>query len=161
MTIFKYYALALYKAKNVYFQHMSEGIVKVGIGVMVWKDGKILAGRRKNAHGVGELAWPGGHFEYMESFEECARREVREETGVEIENIRFLRVMNLKKYPPKHYVDIGLMADWKSGEPQVLEPDKVGSWGWYTPKEMQKETMFQTQPTYFEALETGKNFWDE
>ena len=80
---------------------------KVGVGVMVLKNGKVLIGKRKGAHGAGEWAWPGGHLEYMESFEDCARREVMEETGIEIHNIRFLRLMNLKEYAPKHYVDIG------------------------------------------------------
>jgi 8-oxo-dGTP diphosphatase len=95
---------------------------------MVLKNGKVLIGKRKGAHGAGEWAWPGGHLEYMESFEDCARREVMEETGIEIHNIRFLRLMNLKEYAPKHYVDIGLVAEWLSGEPKVTEPDNVEGW---------------------------------
>jgi len=138
----------------------SEQVVKVGVGVLVMKEGKVLAGRRKGAHGAGEFAWPGGHFEYMESFEECARREVMEETGMEIQNIRFLRLMNLKAYAPKHYVDIGLIADWKSGEPQVLEPDSVEGWEWYDPDVLLQKPLFFTEPSYFEALKTGRNFWD-
>lgn len=71
---------------------------RVGIGVMVIRDGKVLLGRRQGSHGAGHYAWPGGHLEYMESFEECAKREVREETGIEIDNVRFLRLYNLKQY---------------------------------------------------------------
>ncbi len=126
---------------------------------MIIKDGKVLLGKRKGSHGAGEYAWPGGHMEYMESFEGCAKREVQEETGMEIDNIRFLRLLNLKDYAPKHYVDIGLVADWKSGEAQIMEPDKIENWAWY---EMDKlpEPLFGTIPTYFEAYKTGKNFWD-
>ena len=47
---------------------------KVGVGVMVLKDGKVLLTRRKGSHGAGEYSFPGGHLEYMESFEDCARR---------------------------------------------------------------------------------------
>ena len=132
---------------------------KVGIGVMVLKNEKVLLGKRKGSHGEGEYAWPGGHMEYMESFAECAAREVREETGVEIENIRFLRLLNLKTYAPKHYVDIGLLADWKSGEPKIIEPEKIEGWDWY---EMDKlpSPLFSTIPTYIEAYKTGKNYWD-
>ena len=126
---------------------------------MILRDGKVLLGMRKGAHGAGEYAWPGGHMEYMESFEGCARREVKEETGMEIENVRFLRLMNLKDYAPKHYVDIGLIADWKSGDPQVLEPDKVDSWEWYDMDNL-PEPLFSTLPSYFEAFKTQKNFWD-
>ena len=79
-------------------ESQSENRPKVGLGVMVVKDGKVLLGKRKGSHGQGEYAWPGGHMEYMESFEECAKREVKEETGIEIADITFLRLMNLKMY---------------------------------------------------------------
>jgi 8-oxo-dGTP diphosphatase len=132
---------------------------KIGIGVMIIKDGKVLLGKRKGSHGEGEYAWPGGHMEYMESFEECAKRETFEETGMQIHNIRFLRLMNLKHYAPKHYVDIGLVADWKSGEPQIIEPDKISGWDWYNIDELPKP-LFSTIPSYIEAFKTGKNYWD-
>ena len=133
---------------------------KVGIGVMIMKEGKVLLGKRKGSHGEGEYAWPGGHMEYMESFADCARREVREETGMEIDNIRFLRLLNLKAYPPKHYVDLAFVADWKSGEPQILEPDKTEGWAWYNMDHL-PSPLFKTLPTYIEAYKTGRNFWDE
>jgi len=132
---------------------------KVGIGVMVIKDGKVLMGKRKGSHGSGEWAWPGGHLEYMESFEECIRREVREETGMEIENIRFNRLLNMKTYAPKHYVDIGLVADWKSGEPKVMEPEKSEGWQWF---ELDKlpAPRFVPCDSAIEAYKTGENFYD-
>lgn len=133
--------------------------MRVGIGVMVVKDGRVLLGKRKGSHGEGEYAWPGGHMEYMESFEECAKREVQEETGMEIDNVRFLRLLNLKDYAPKHYVDIGLIADWKGGEPEVMEPDKIEGWDWYEEGDL-PEPLFSTISSYFEARDTGKNFWD-
>lgn len=98
---------------------------------MILKEGKVLLQRRKGSHGAGEYSFPGGHLEYMESFGECAKRETKEECGIEITNIKFQLLANVKKYAPKHYVHIGLTADWKSGEPAVLEPDKSESWGWY------------------------------
>ena len=104
---------------------------KVGIGVMVIRDGKVLLGKRKGSHWQGEYAWPGGHLEYMESFEQCARREIREECGIEIANIRFQFLSHIKKYLPKHYVHVGLVADWQSGEPKVMEPKKSLDWEWF------------------------------
>ncbi|MBI4034016.1 MAG: NUDIX domain-containing protein [Candidatus Brennerbacteria bacterium] len=132
---------------------------EVGVGVMVVKNGKVLLGKRKGAHGEGEYAWPGGHMEYMESFAECAAREVMEETGIEIENVRFLRLLNFKDYAPKHYVDIGLTADWKSGEPKVMELDRCEGWDWYDMDNLPKP-LFAAIPTYVEAYKTGRNFWD-
>ncbi len=132
---------------------------KVGLGIMVIKDGKVLMGKRKSAHGTGEWAWPGGHLEHMESFEKCARREVMEETGMEITHIRFNRLMNLKMYAPKHYVDIGLVADWKRGEPELREPHKCEEWRWFDLDNL-PAPRFGACDTAIKAYKTGRNYFD-
>ena len=132
---------------------------RVGVGVMVLKDNKVLLGRRKNAHGGGEYANTGGHVELMESLLETARRETMEEAGITIKNIRFLCVSNITDYAPKHYLDIGFIADWESGEPQVLEPDKREAWEWYDLDNL-PEPLFASTAKYIEAYKTGRNFWD-
>jgi 8-oxo-dGTP diphosphatase len=138
---------------------MDQDITKVGISILIFKDGKILLGKRKGSHGQSQYAGPGGHLEYMESFEECAKREVMEETGIEIDNIKFLRVLNMKDYAPRHYVDIGITADWKSGEPEVIEPDKIEGWDWYDIDNL-PESVFASVPSNIEAYKTGKNYFD-
>ncbi len=137
-----------------------ENIVRVGIGVMIFKEGKILLGKRKGKHGAGEYSFPGGHMEYMESFEECAKRETLEEAGIKIKNVRFLRLLNLTEYAPKHYVDIGLIADWESGEPQVLEPENCEGWDWYDMDNL-PSPRFSGISTYIEAYKGGNNFFDK
>ncbi|MDO8530160.1 MAG: NUDIX domain-containing protein [bacterium] len=132
---------------------------RVGLGVLIFKEGKVLLGQRKSALGMGEYSIPGGHMEYMESFEECARREVKEETGLEVENMRFLSLSNNKKYLPKHYVEVGFVAEWKSGEAKTLEPDKIGDWKWYNIDEL-PEPHFSLLPNLIESYKTGKIFWD-
>lgn len=117
----------------------------VGVGVMIFKDGKILLGKRKGSHGEGEYAFPGGHLEHLESFEDCAVRETLEECGVEIENTRFQFVSNVTAYAPKHYVHIGMMAEWKSREPALLEPEKCESWDWYDPENLPKPMFVMAQ----------------
>lgn len=132
---------------------------KVGIGVMVFKDGKVLLARRKNAHGEGEYAFPGGHLEFGESFEDCARRETLEETGIEIKNIRFLLVANLRHYVGKHYAHITLTADWYRGEPRALEPDKSEQWQWFAIDSM-PTPIFETGRISFDAYKTGRQYYD-
>lgn len=131
----------------------------VGIGVMIMKNGKVLLGKRKSLLGGGDFAWPGGHLEYMESFENCVRREVREETGLEIKNIRFLRVYNMKEYAPKHYTDLAFVADWVAGEPKVLEPERCESWDWYDLDKL-PSPLFVAEPITLDSYKTGKNFYD-
>jgi 8-oxo-dGTP diphosphatase len=132
---------------------------KVGIGIMILKNGKVLLGKRKGSHGAGEYAFPGGHLEYMEFFKDCAVRETHEESGLEIENIRFQYLANIKKYAPKHYVHIGLTADWKSGEPKVLEPEKCEGWDWYDLKNL-PNPMMEMSYLSIEYYKTGQNYLD-
>lgn len=105
--------------------------VRVGIGVIVRKNGKVLVGKRKGSHGGGKWAFPGGHLEFDESFEECTKREVVEETGLRIENIRFGAVTNDIFSREKHYITIFMVCDWKSGAPRITEPDRSEKWEWF------------------------------
>ncbi len=137
---------------------MEEHKPKVGVGVMIVEDGKVLLGKRKGSHGAGEYSFPGGHLEHMESFEDCARRETKEECGIEIKNIRFQFLSNVTKYAPKHYVHIGVIADRKSGEPQALEPDKFEFWDWYDVNNL-PEPMFYMAKQGIDSYKTGENYF--
>jgi 8-oxo-dGTP diphosphatase len=132
---------------------------KVGIGVLVFKDGKVLLGKRKGSHGHSEYAGPGGHLEHMESIEDCAKREVMEETGIEIYNIRFIRLLNMKEYAPKHYIDIAVAADWKSGDPEVKEPEKCEAWDWYDLDKL-PEPLFAAVKSSTHCYKQGINYVD-
>ena len=107
-------------------------IPKVGVGVLIIQDSKILLGKRKNAHGAGTWAPPGGHLEFGESFEDCARREVLEETGLEVVSLRKYGFTNdVFTKENKHYVTVFMVVDTFIGEPKVLEPDKCECWEWF------------------------------
>jgi len=106
---------------------------KVGIGVIVVKDGKILLGKRKNSHGDGAWSFPGGHLEFGESWEECAKRETMEETGINIKNIRFGTVTNdIFQTEEKHYITIFMLSDYDFREVQIMEPEKCEKWDWFS-----------------------------
>jgi 8-oxo-dGTP diphosphatase len=105
---------------------------KVGIGVCIIKDNKVLFGKRKNSHGDGTWCFPGGHLEFGESWEECAIRETMEETGLKIKNIRFSTATNdFFEKENKHYITIFMLADYNSGEVKVMELDKCEKWDWF------------------------------
>ncbi len=57
----------------------------VGIGVVVWRDGKVLLIRRGKAPRKGQWSLPGGAQKTGETVREAARREVLEETGLDVE----------------------------------------------------------------------------
>jgi 8-oxo-dGTP pyrophosphatase MutT (NUDIX family) len=64
--------------------------VGAGIGVLVLKNEKVLLGKRHDEaekasselHGEGTWTMPGGKLHFQESFEEGAKRELEEETGI-------------------------------------------------------------------------------
>ena len=86
---------------------MSNNFVRAGMGIFIFKNGKFLMGKRLNTHGDNTWSIPGGHIEFGETFEDTAKREVKEETDLEIDNIRFGAVTNdyfLKEN--RHYITI-------------------------------------------------------
>ncbi|MBI5400754.1 MAG: NUDIX domain-containing protein [Candidatus Yonathbacteria bacterium] len=108
-----------------------EKVARIGIGVFVFRNGKFLMGKRMGSHGEGSWSVPGGHLEFGESFAETAKREVLEETGVNIMNVRFGAVTNdYFENDNKHYVTIWMLSDHESGEATILEPDKYIDQDW-------------------------------
>jgi len=110
---------------------INDKTVRVGIGVLVINgERKILLGKRKNAREQNTFALPGGHLEFGESFEECAKRELKEETNLDRLSFETVSLANDVVYE-KHYVTIGLLVKNFKGELKLMESDKCESWAWY------------------------------
>ena len=103
----------------------------IGVAVIIVKEDRVLLGKRKNAHGADTWAFPGGHLEFNENIEDCARREVFEETGLRIKNLRYGPYTNdIFRAEKKHYVTLFVLADHASGIPEIKEPHKCEKWQW-------------------------------
>src|SRR5688572_17821576 len=137
---------------------MKDAVIKVGVGLLVVKDGKVLWGKRKGSFGEGLYGGVGGHVEYGETVEQAILRELAEECGITVKNLRVLCVSDFLTHSPKHYVDIGFVAEWESGEPQVLEPEKCEGWEWRDMHDL-PERIFAPMAGYIEAYKTGKNYF--
>lgn len=113
-------------------EEAEENRPKVGVGVIVVKNGRILLQKRKNAHGEGSWSFPGGHLEFNESFSDCAKRETLEEMGITIENVRYATTTNdIFTNEGKHYITIYMITNEYSGEPKIMEQDKCEQFGWF------------------------------
>lgn len=118
--------------------------VGVGVGVFIVKDdGSFLMLRRKNAHGEGTWAPPGGHIEFGESIQACAIREVKEETGLDISEPKQFATTNDIFEEGKHYVTLHVKAKWNGDLPKIMEPEKCSQLGWFT-KESLPSPLFKT-----------------
>ena len=105
---------------------------QIGVGVIIIKDGQLLLLKRQSVHGAGTWSTPGGHLEFGESPEACAIREVREETVVEIGNVRFLAITNdCFTATAKHYITIWMQGDHRSGTPAVNAPYEMSAVDWF------------------------------
>lgn len=108
----------------------------VGIGViLVNSEEKILVGKRKGSH-APHYSIPGGHLEAGETFEACAEKEIREETGLIIRNPHVICVTNnLRTFREegKHYISVTMLVREFAGTPELLEPDKCEGWFWVDP----------------------------
>jgi NAD+ diphosphatase len=110
------------KCSTEHFPHIHPCII-----VLVRRDNEFLLARNVN--------WPpdrfslvAGFLDFGESLEECVKREVREETGIEVKNIRYVGSQN---WPFPSQQMIGFIADYSSGE---IRPDgvEVAEARWFT-----------------------------
>ena len=104
---------------------------RVGIAVIVRRDGQLLLGKRIGSHGPGTWSVPGGHLEYGETPAECAERELVEETGLTITSYDLGPWSNDIIEEGKHYITIYVFVKEFKGELQNLEPHKCEGWEWF------------------------------
>jgi len=120
---------------------------EVGVGVLILRDNRVLLGQRQGSHGADTWAPPGGHLEFGESVEACARREVLEETGLELDTVRpGPYTSDLFTPEGRHYVTLFVVAGAAAGEPQAREPGKCRGWHWFAWSEL-PEPLFLPQAT--------------
>lgn len=99
-------------------------IPRIGIGVVVIKDDCCVLLKRQGSHGAGDWSLPGGHLEFGESVKDCACREVLEELGVNLFNLKKLDFYTEDFFPGKHYVTLYLIGNINE-VPTIMEPEKA------------------------------------
>jgi 8-oxo-dGTP diphosphatase len=105
-------------------------VPRVGVGVMIVRDGRVLMARRVSGQRAGYWGWIGGKLEFGETLQQCARREALEEAGVQITNLRLLCVSSIM-VEDQHWIDVEFLAEIAAGEPHTVAPDELTEWAWY------------------------------
>lgn len=93
----------------------------VAVGVVVFKGDNILLVRRNKPPKSAEWSIPGGAQDLGEPLKKTAKREVKEETAISIENVTLLDAIDYIKNDENeavvyHYSLIDYMADYRSGD---------------------------------------------
>ena len=104
----------------------------VGAAAIVVRDGRVLLGERRGAHGAGTWAFPGGKLDAGEDAAQAVARELHEETGLTATSIRPLSwTSDVFAAERLHYITLHHLVDVAPGEPEVREPDKCREWRWF------------------------------
>ena len=129
----------------------------VGVGVVFVREDRVFLARRQGAHGEETWASAGGHLEWGETLEECARREALEELGVTVGNLQFLCFSNIIAYD-RHYVDVEFLGDIGDQEPQLAEPEAFSESGWF-PLDNLPEPLFVAARYALESYLSGQTYF--
>jgi 8-oxo-dGTP diphosphatase len=137
---------------------MEEKKPGAGFGVMILKEGKVLLGHRNEdpekasslLHGQGTWTMPGGKLHFQENLKEGAIREVFEETGIKVKNLKVISVSN-DIVSDAHFVTIGFLAEEFEGEAKVMEPEEIIEWKWFDLNSL-------PSPLYFPSAKIIKNY---
>jgi len=95
--------------------------------IVLVKRGQELLLTRKAEWPPGRYGLVAGFLDFGESLEECAIREVREETGIEIRNVRYVGSQN---WPFPSQLMAGFVAEYAGGEIRV-EPAELEDARWF------------------------------
>lgn len=82
--------------------------------VVLNKKDELLVLRRKNSPAKNEWWFPGGRMRKGETFEEALNREVKEETGLEVEILKFVGAYS-RIFPERHDVSIVFLCKCDNG----------------------------------------------
>lgn len=93
------------------------------------EDGKILLIRRAMEPFKGEWAVPGGRIEDNETAEQCAKREMKEETGLDVEPVRLTGIYSDPSRDPRGIIAAAWLVRRVGGK--VKAGDDAGEAGWF------------------------------
>ena len=106
---------------------------RIGVGVLLWRDDRLLLGERVMPGGDTVWQLPGGHLEAGESVSLCAVRELREETGIDMSSPRLVGFTDRPfTVAGHHYVTLFVSGDCpQAAEAANLEPERCMGWKWF------------------------------
>ena len=111
----------------------------LAVSAAIIRDGQVLVVRRARAPALGIWTLPGGVVEAGETLTEALRREVAEETGIEVEPValaghREVVVRDDGGRVARHFVILCFAARWMRGETRLNE--ELAEARWLRPAEL-------------------------
>ena len=111
----------------------------VTVGIMIVSDDNRLLFARSDRKWHGKWTLPGGKVDAGETLIQAAVREVKEETNLEISDVRFAKICESifsdEFYKRRHFVMHDFVARLKSSKESVVLNDEAQEYGWFTYEE--------------------------
>ena len=115
----------------------------IGVGAIVENNGSILLVKRGKQPYMGEWAIPGGQVEWGESLHDAVKREIKEETGVDIEVGELAyHFEHISEAVEHHYVVLDFFARYVGGE--LRAGDDADDVGWFIFKSLKQLNINET-----------------
>jgi 8-oxo-dGTP diphosphatase len=111
----------------------------VGVGAVVWRGERVLLVRRAKPPRAGQWSLPGGAQQLGETLAEAVRREVREETGLDLEGVQLLTTVDLVDRDQGgrvryHFTLVDFTAEASHGE--AVAGDDAAAVAWFAIDEL-------------------------
>ncbi len=121
--------------------------IGVGCGAFIINEKEqLLLQQRNKEPEKGCWCIPGGKVEWMETFEDAVKREVKEECDVEITVEKLLGVCDhIVKNEKQHWVSPSFLCRIIEGEPKIMEPSKHVDMKWFDLNNLPQKITITTQ----------------
>jgi ADP-ribose pyrophosphatase YjhB (NUDIX family) len=124
------------------------------VSVLVVEKDTILLGKRLAEPGKGKWALPSGYIEFEDDFLTAAIREVKEETGLDVEIISILNVQSAFLPPEYHFISIYVLAKVTGGN--VSPNDDLEEVSWFSLSEDLPEMAFPPDVDLIQMYRNGR-----
>ena len=134
----------------------SSPIIDVAAALIFHEDKLLIAQRYPDSHLGGLWEFPGGKREPDESFEQCLRRELREELGIEVSVGELIESLTHEYSEKRVYLQF-FRCQWTGGSPEAIGcPD----FKWVSAAELRQYSFPAADARLLDRLQNDKRLWN-
>ena len=135
--------------------------IGVGCGAFILNDkGELLLQKRNKAPEKGYWCIPGGRVEMFETFAQAVKREVKEETDLDVEIVRLNglcdHIVDIEGEDKVHWVTPSYVCEVVSGVPKIMEPTKHLDMKWFSLEDLPEHITITTKKALSDFKESSK-----
>jgi len=129
--------------------------IGVGCGAFILNENnELLLQQRNKAPEKGYWSIPGGKVELFEKIEDAVKREIKEETDVDIEVIKLLGICDhIVDNEQVHWVSPSYLCKIVAGNPRIIEPQKHSDMKWFSLDELPENLTITTHKAVIDYIE--------